>query len=202
MRFFNGHSQLEPIAAESFQQVRLGEFLIEPLPLSHTVPTFGYLLWGAWGTEESAIAYLTDTGGLPASTIRRLLEVGPKVVVLDATFATGSGERGRHNDVAMALELLDQLDPRLGVLTHIGHHNAPFAALVREVSSVAPRWIVAVDGMSVRLGTGSIAVRTPGRPLGQGTAHRLGFSGTYHKLQTSQSPSQHGSPAYSEGAGD
>ncbi|NYT65694.1 phosphonate metabolism protein PhnP [Alcaligenaceae bacterium] len=97
--------------------IELGDMQVVALPLIHSKPTLGYLFCA----QGKHIAYLTDTVGLPASTITKLKQHPLDLVVLDCSFPPCSDTPRNHNDLNLALETLDHLQPQRSVLTHIGH---------------------------------------------------------------------------------
>lgn len=100
-----------------FRPLTLGGLTLTPLPLNHSKPTLGYAI------EDGAqrIAWLCDTVGLPGATERFLQEWRPHGVVIDATHPDSYQAPRNHNDVAMALEIIERLDPARAWLTHISH---------------------------------------------------------------------------------
>lgn len=95
----------------------LGDLQVVALPLVHSKPTLGYLFCA----RGKYIAYLTDTIGLPANTTAKLKQQRLDLVVLDCSFPPKPETPRNHNDLNCALEILDDLQPRRSVLTHIGH---------------------------------------------------------------------------------
>jgi phosphoribosyl 1,2-cyclic phosphate phosphodiesterase len=111
----------QPFAA--FERRQLGELSVTALPLSHSKPTFGYLLEGQGPAGESRrIAYLTDTVGVPDATAAHLCTGGAlDLLVLDCSSAPQAQAPRNHNDLTRALQVIEQLRPVEAVLTHIGH---------------------------------------------------------------------------------
>ncbi|NAS70566.1 phosphonate metabolism protein PhnP [Pseudomonas syringae pv. actinidiae] len=105
----------QPFAA--FETRALGELHVTALPLTHSRPTFGYLLEG----DGQRMAYLTDTVGLPDATCEFLQRQPLDVLILDCSMPPQSQPPRNHNDLTLALESIDQLRPAKAVLTHIGH---------------------------------------------------------------------------------
>ncbi|MBB3141623.1 phosphonate metabolism protein PhnP [Halomonas organivorans] len=100
-----------------FRPLELEELTVIPVPLNHSKPTLGYCLDDGGGR----LAYLTDTLGLPVETERFLRDWAPDMVVLDATHpSTHPGPRN-HNDLCLALQVIERLAPSQAYLTHIGH---------------------------------------------------------------------------------
>ncbi|MNF79347.1 Phosphoribosyl 1,2-cyclic phosphodiesterase [compost metagenome] len=87
------------------------------MPLLHSKPTLGYLLEG----EGRRIAYLTDTVGLPPDTLNWLLREPLDVLVLDCSMPPQPQVPRNHNDLNLALQCIDELQPTSAVLTHVGH---------------------------------------------------------------------------------
>lgn len=110
----------QPFAA--FEQRQLGELSVTALPLNHSKPTFGYLLEGLTASgEQRRIAYLTDTLGVPDASAEVLRQQPLDLLVLDCSTAPQPIAPRNHNDLTRALEVVEQLQPRATVLTHIGH---------------------------------------------------------------------------------
>jgi len=105
----------QPFAA--FERRQLGELSVTALPLNHSKPTFGYLIEG----EGRRIAYLTDTLGVPDASAEVLRKQPLDLLVLDCSTAPQPIAPRNHNDLTRALEVVEQLQPRETVLTHIGH---------------------------------------------------------------------------------
>jgi phosphoribosyl 1,2-cyclic phosphate phosphodiesterase len=104
----------QPFAA--FERRRLGELAVTALPLNHSKPTFGYLFEG-----RRRIAYLTDTLGVPQASCQLLSQAPLELLVLDCSSAPQPQAPRNHNDLTRALEVVERLQPKQTVLTHIGH---------------------------------------------------------------------------------
>jgi len=100
-----------------FEQRQLGELSVTALPLNHSKLTFGYLLEG----DGRRIAYLTDTLGVPDASAEVLRQQPLDMLVLDCSTAPQPIAPRNHNDLTRALEVVEQLQSRQTVLTHIGH---------------------------------------------------------------------------------
>jgi phosphoribosyl 1,2-cyclic phosphate phosphodiesterase len=100
-----------------FEKRQLGELSVTALPLNHSKLTFGYLLEG----DGRRIAYLTDTLGVPDASAEVLRQQPLDLLVLDCSTAPQPIAPRNHNDLTRALEVVEQLQPRQTVLTHIGH---------------------------------------------------------------------------------
>jgi phosphoribosyl 1,2-cyclic phosphate phosphodiesterase len=105
----------QPFAA--FETRMLGGLQVTALPLVHSRPTFGYLLQGG----GRSLAYLTDTVGLPDDTARYLQGQRMDTLILDCSMPPQPQTPRNHNDLTLALEIIEQLQPARAVLTHIGH---------------------------------------------------------------------------------
>lgn len=104
-----------PFAA--FEMRTLGALQVTALPLVHSRPTFGYLFEGG----GRRLAYLTDTVGLPRDTADYLQRQPLDALILDCSMPPQPQAPRNHNDLNLALQTVDQLQPRQTVLTHIGH---------------------------------------------------------------------------------
>ncbi|WP_108447004.1 phosphonate metabolism protein PhnP [Halomonas denitrificans] len=100
-----------------FRPLALEGLTVTPVPLNHSKPTLGYCL----DDGDRRLAYLTDTLGLPAETERFLRDWRPDVVVLDATHPAAHAAPRNHNNLPLALQILERLAVPCAYLTHIGH---------------------------------------------------------------------------------
>lgn len=131
----------QPFAA--FEQRMLGTLRVTALPLLHSKPTFGYLLEG----HDRCIAYLTDTVGLPESTLERLQDTALNVLVLDCSQPPRDTPPRNHNDLTRALQSIEALQPAQAVLTHIGHELD--AWLMQRPGALPDNVRLAQDGMTL-----------------------------------------------------
>nr|WP_256672600.1 phosphonate metabolism protein PhnP [Pseudomonas sp. C1C7] len=102
---------------EPFETRTFGTLNVTPLPLLHSKPTLGYLLQG----EGRRIAYLTDTVGLPPATTAYLQRQPLDLLVLDCSIPPQPQAPRNHNDLNLALQCIEALQPKAAVLTHVGH---------------------------------------------------------------------------------
>ena len=129
----------------AFERRQLGELSVTALPLNHSKPTLGYLLEGV--DEASAtrrIAYLTDTLGVPTASATVLMQRPLDVLVLDCSTAPQATAPRNHNDLIRALEVVEYLQPKQTVLTHIGHSFD--AWLLDNPDALPPAVSLAFDG--------------------------------------------------------
>lgn len=101
-----------------FETVELGGLLVTPLPLIHSKLTHGYLIQA----QGKALAYLTDTVGLPPETASYLQQIAIDLLVLDCSLPPQPQTPRNHNDLPRAQEIQQRLQPRRTLLTHISHH--------------------------------------------------------------------------------
>ena len=107
---------------DAFERRMLGSLAVTALPLNHSKPTFGFLFEDINASDPPrAIAYLTDTIGLPAQTLAFLQTTRLDTLVLDCSMPPQTQPPRNHNDLTLALACIDELHPRQTVLTHIGH---------------------------------------------------------------------------------
>ncbi|MHA6494597.1 phosphonate metabolism protein PhnP [Pseudomonas borbori] len=133
---------------QPFERRELGELIVTALPLNHSRPTVGYLFEGQ-GLEGKVrrIAYLTDTLGVPDASAEVLRQQPLDVLVLDCSTAPQPIAPRNHNDLTRALEVVEHLQPRETVLTHIGHS---FDAWLLEHPDALPAGVsLAFDGRVV-----------------------------------------------------
>ena len=101
---------------KKFTSLRLGQLTVTPLPLIHSKPTFGYL----FEFNGHNMAYLTDTKGMPDTSLELLKECQPGVMVIDCSFVPYSDNQ-THNNLEDVFVLQKQVQAGKIVLTHIGH---------------------------------------------------------------------------------
>jgi phosphoribosyl 1,2-cyclic phosphate phosphodiesterase len=113
----------------------VGKTCIQPIPMRHgSIRATGYRI--------GAFAYLTDTSGLPASS-RALLQ-GCEALVVDALRWE---PHPTHLSVPEALELIREVAPKRGYLTHVSHSLEHQATNKR----IDPNVEVAYDGLELTL---------------------------------------------------
>lgn len=100
-----------------FRPLHLEGLDVIPVPLNHSKPTLGYCIEGL----TTKLAYLTDTLGLPGDTERFLRQWQPDVVILDATHPSSHTEPRNHNNLSMAVDIIERLAPAQAWLTHLNH---------------------------------------------------------------------------------
>ena len=94
--------------------------------------------------ERRRIAYLTDTLGVPDACADVLLRQPLDLLVLDCSTAPQPIAPRNHNDLTCALEVVERLQPKQSVLTHIGHS---FDAWLLEHPDALPAGVsLAFDG--------------------------------------------------------
>lgn len=129
-----------------FKPIHLDGMTVIPVPLMHSKPALGYCLDDG-GTK---LAYLTDTLGLPQKTERFVRDWGPDVVVLDATYPASHLEPKNHNNLPMAVQIIERLGCPQAYLTHISHRLE--ADLLRDSSQLPAHMRLAQDDDDLRLG--------------------------------------------------
>ena len=113
----------------------VGKTCIQPIPMRHgSIRSTGYRIGN--------FAYLTDTSGVPASS-RALLQ-GLEAVVIDALRWE---PHPTHLSVPEALELIADIQPKCGYLTHVGHTLEHQATNER----IGPDVALAYDGLELAL---------------------------------------------------
>ncbi|MDT8894839.1 phosphonate metabolism protein PhnP [Halomonas sp. I1] len=129
-----------------FRPLMLPGLTVTPVPLNHSKPTLGFCLEDGGGR----LAYLTDTLGLPGETERFLRDWGPDVVVLDATHPSTHHEPRNHNNLPMALQIIERLGASSAYLTHIGH-DLDAECMTADMPLSGPVWL-AHDGLELDAG--------------------------------------------------
>ena len=131
----------QPFAA--FETRVLGALQVTALPLQHSRPTLGYLLEG----DGRRIAYLTDTVGLPEATYDYLQRQPLHALILDCSMPPQLQTPRNHNDLTLALDIIERLKPGKAILTHIGHTLD--AWLMEQPRQLPDNVMIARDGMVV-----------------------------------------------------
>ncbi|WP_241092431.1 MBL fold metallo-hydrolase, partial [Pseudomonas viridiflava] len=126
-----------------FETRVLGALQVTALPLQHSRPTLGYLLEGG----GRRIAYLTDTVGLPEATYDYLQRQPLHALILDCSMPPQPQTPRNHNDLTLALDIIERLKPVKAVLTHIGHTLD--AWLMEQPRPLPDNVLIARDGMVV-----------------------------------------------------
>ncbi|MGN2407407.1 phosphonate metabolism protein PhnP [Pseudomonas syringae] len=127
----------------SFETRVLGALQVTALPLQHSRPTLGYLLEG----NGRRIAYLTDTVGLPEDTYDYLQRQPLHALILDCSMPPQLQTPRNHNDLTLALDIIERLKPVKAVLTHIGHTLDVW--LMEQPRQLPDNVMIARDGMVV-----------------------------------------------------
>ncbi|WNK20295.1 phosphonate metabolism protein PhnP [Halomonas piscis] len=130
---------------EPFRPLVLGDMNVIPVPLNHSRPTLGYCI----ADSMSRLAYLTDTVGLPGSTEHFLRQWQPDIVILDATHPASHTMPRNHNNITMALDILERLNPSQGWLTHLSHDVD--AEVLTTYLSLPANVSLAWDGLEIEL---------------------------------------------------
>jgi len=125
-----------------FTPFTLGSIVVTPVPLIHSKPTFGY----CFDVADQRIAYLTDTKGLPPATEEFLCASGVDLLIVDCSYPPGTTQAG-HNNLDDVLSLLQRVQPRSLVLTHIGHAMDQW--LLKHADSLPAQVQVGRDGAVV-----------------------------------------------------
>jgi len=103
---------------ESFKPFEIGDLKITPLPLNHSKITYGYAIENQSGQR---FAYLTDTVGLPENGMHFLKSWGPFSMALDCSYPPQVHSPSNHNDYNLALNIINNVSPQKGWLTHLSH---------------------------------------------------------------------------------
>lgn len=128
-----------------FRPLAMEELEVIPVPLNHSKPTLGYCIGGL----NMKLAYLTDTLGLPIETERFLRQWRPDAVILDATHPASHLEPRNHNNLSMALDIIERLSPKQAWLTHLSH--AVDAEAMIAPLQLPPTVSLAHDGLELEL---------------------------------------------------
>ncbi len=99
-----------------FETFYIQDIAFTPVPLNHSVPTNGYVI----EYNNTRLAYLCDTKGLPPETARYLQSLHIHTVVLDCCHSPDKTSNG-HGNLTQAQEVYTCLHPKHMVLSHIEH---------------------------------------------------------------------------------
>jgi len=111
---------LVPLKGAPFCAENWGPFRLYPLPLNHSVLTWGYFIEHTSGQK---VALLWDTKGLPPESLAFLRYRKVHLAVVDATYPPGTQPKNHNNleeAIALGLEVADGV-----LLTHFSHKNWP-----------------------------------------------------------------------------
>ncbi len=135
---------LVPLKKRPFLAEEWGKFKIYPIPLRHTVPTWGYLVEDTAGHR---VALLWDTKGLPSETFSFLLRFKVDLAVVDSTYPP-SVNAPNHNNLTEAVET-GLAVAREVFLTHLSHQTWPPLLLEEYLHLKFPQKAVALafDGL-------------------------------------------------------
>lgn len=137
LAFQPGLKPFRPLALEGLE--------VTPVPLNHSKPTLGYCIGGL----NAKLAYLTDTLGLPSETERFVRQWQPDAIILDATHPTSHLEPRNHNNLSMALDIIERVKPKQAWLTHLSHAVDAEAMSVRL--ALPANVALAHDGLELEL---------------------------------------------------
>ena len=125
-----------------FEPLLLKSCTVTPLPLQHSRPCFGYII----ERNQTRIAYLTDTVGLPDETLLWLTQHTPDVMILDCSHPPTRFSPKNHNDLSIATEIHQQLGIKRTILTHISHD---MDCWLIDGGELADRMEVGRDGLEI-----------------------------------------------------
>lgn len=109
-------------------------FVITPLPLIHSKPTFGYLI----EKGGRCVAYLVDTKDVPPRVEHLLREKDLDVLVIDTSSAPGV-ENLNHNNLDDTLSLHQRIGAGKTIMTHINHD---FDLWLRDHAETLPETVI------------------------------------------------------------
>ena len=122
-------SRYEIRVVGKYDKLRLGgDVEIRAVPLDHTVPTTGYLIY----TPDACIGYLVDTGIGIEDRALDLIGECKDYIVLDVTWHRRFGQG--HMSIDDAAKFVKLVKPRRAFATHIGHRNLPHGQLAEVLS--------------------------------------------------------------------
>jgi phosphoribosyl 1,2-cyclic phosphate phosphodiesterase len=134
-----GLPQFELRAVEAGREFEIGNLKFRPLPVPHgSMTVFGFAI-------ADAAAYVTDCNTVPPQVIEQLR--GVPVLVLDAL---RHRPHPTHLTIDEALRAIEQIRPKLALLTHMSHdvdHRA-------TEKTLPPNVRLAYDGMQIEIHDG------------------------------------------------
>ena len=136
------------ILVEPGQVVEVGEVQLTALAVAHTPGTLGFLI----EHNGEDVAYLPDTGPLPADTKERLH--GIERLILDATFWGRNWYPEQHLSFSEAIAIGQELEVQQLYLTHLAmHYDTPVTnqELERTIETYGQRVHLAYDGLRLAL---------------------------------------------------
>lgn len=132
---------------EAFKPLHFGSVTVTPVPLYHTITTFGYVI----EADHYPVALLSDCKGLPSETEDFLSKIEHLIALVDASVSP-EYENEAHNNLDEAIEILRGLNIRLGILTHISHRNWTNSRINTYLKQLrAEKIILASDNMHIPL---------------------------------------------------
>lgn len=156
---YQNRGRLEFLHPASFEPVRIGEFIVVPVPIVHTRPTLGYLLREVSG---ASIAYLGNTA-LPSNESVSHLHSGKlDALLIDCDHRPRPDPEAGRGNLIRALALVRALEPRQTLLTHVGHDLD--AWLLEQPTSLPLPVALPRDGDSIVLETGGSYYAIPDAP--------------------------------------
>jgi len=136
------------ILVEPGQVVEVGEVQLTALAVAHTPGTLGFLI----EHNGEDVAYLPDTGPLPADTKERLH--GIERLILDATFWGRNWYPEQHLSFSEAIAIGQELEVKQLYLTHLAmHYDTPVTnqELERTIETYGQQVHLAYDGLRLAL---------------------------------------------------
>ncbi len=127
------------------QVLVLDDVSYTPLPVTHALGTYGYLI----ETEDTRLFYASDTAKLPPETAERIQ--GVDVLAMDATYWKENGAPTSHHSVQECIEEGLELGAKKIYLTHLCmHYSEPvtLAQLNDYLAQYDGRVEAAQDGLS------------------------------------------------------
>lgn len=141
---YKNHGLLEFRRLTKFEPVTINNLMLTPLPLIHSKVTFGYAIED---TNGQRFAYLTDTAGLPPHTEDFLSDWQPASIALDCSLPPQFDLPRNHNDLTLALKIMEKIAPAKIWLTHVSHQLD--AWLMENIDDLPARMVVAHDSQIV-----------------------------------------------------
>ena len=144
-----GKPQLQPTIVETdgagIESIRIGSLLITPVPVYHgRLPILGWLV------EEgpARVAYLTDVSEIPHTSLQLLQNLDILVIG-----ALRKRPHPTHFSFDQALELIQRVQPRQGLFTHLCHDfsHQEVCRYIEKQNISLQRVSPAYDGLTVQL---------------------------------------------------
>ena len=124
-----GRRKLVPIKEN--ENIHFNGISITPISLKHTIPNFGYHI----KNEETSIFVTGDWEGANSKNRERIISLNPRVLITECRYFFDEeievAEERMHAHVEDILELKEELQNTLIILTHISHRYRELDGIIK-----------------------------------------------------------------------